>query len=100
MGMLSFIFTLILVVFVFTFVFKFLQDGPLEPLFSYYGGLFGTVVAFILSTIGFVVICGIIGIILPIIEWDLGLILGPIYCAYCWIFKKENKILCFLLNVK
>ena len=49
--------------------------------------------------IAFVVICGIIGLILPVFGWDLGFVLGPVYCAYCWIFKKENKVLKFMLNV-
>jgi hypothetical protein len=99
MGMLSFIFSTILGVFLICFIVKFLDNGPAEPFFSYYGGFFGTIVAFILSTIAFVVICGIIGLILPVFGWDLGFVLGPVYCAYCWIFKKENKVLKFMLNV-
>ena len=98
--MLSFIFTLILGVFIVTFIVKFLDNGPAEPIFSFYGGFFGTVVAFILSTIAFVVMCGVIGLVLPIIGWDLGFILGPVYCLYCWIFKKENKVLKFMMNIK
>ncbi|MBQ8785624.1 MAG: hypothetical protein IJZ59_06260 [Alphaproteobacteria bacterium] len=94
----SFIFSLILGVFLFGFILKML-DGPLSSFFSYYGGFFATIVAFILSTIGFVVICGVVGLIIPVIGWDLGFVLGPVYCLYCWIFKKENKLLKFILNV-
>lgn len=69
-----------------------------ERVFSFYGGLFGTLWAFALNTLEFCIICWLVGLLIPVISWELGLTLGPLYCLYCWIFNKENKLLSFLFG--
>lgn len=90
--MISLIFTFLVVCFIFGAL-KGAIGGICERVFHRYGGFFGTLWAFAINTIQFCIICWLVSLILPVISWDLGLTLGPLYCAYCWIFNKENKLL-------
>ncbi|MBR1648150.1 MAG: hypothetical protein IJ689_00955 [Alphaproteobacteria bacterium] len=70
----------------------------IDGLFDFYGGIMGTIIALIINTGQWCVICFAAGLIIPYIDFKLGLILGPIYCLYCWIFNHENKFLTWWFN--
>ena len=97
--MLSFIFSILAIAIVVGIVIGFIK-GPFSPLFAYYGGFLGTLLAFVINTFEWCFICFVVGCIIPFVDLGLGLILGPLYCLYCWVFDKENKLLNFVLGIK
>ena len=70
-----------------------------EKYFNFYGGLGGTILAYLLNLVEFCFVgwfLGLVTIRLGLhrwidLDWHLGLILGPIYTTYCWVKGVENK---------
>ena len=65
-------------------------------LLNFYGGLGGTILAYAINTIEWCVIAWLVGLLIPYVDSGLGCILGPLYCTWCWIFNKENKLIAIL----
>ena len=72
----------------------------LNNLFAFYGGILGTIIAFVINTFQWCFLAWLAGFIIPGVNAGLGIFLGPIYCAYCWICNKENKFLSIIFGIK
>ena len=80
-----------------------------DRFFSFYGGIVGTVIAYLINAFEFCFLAWLLGwLMLKLhlnflfiyggVDWKLGLILGPIYTTFCWITGKENLGLRILRN--
>ena len=64
-----------------------------------YGGILGTIVTFLINAVEFGFIFWLVGKIIPIVDWKLGMEIGVVYCGYCWLFRKENKMVGFIFDL-
>lgn len=80
-----------------------------EKYFSFYGGIGGTIMAYIINAFEACFLAWLLGMILLKlhlnflfvfggIDWKLGLYIGPFYTTCCWITGEENKGLKILRN--
>ena len=67
-------------------------------LLTFYGGILGTPLAYAINTIEWCFFAWLAGLVIPYIDLGLGFILGPLYCTWCWVFNKENKLISFLYS--
>lgn len=95
--MIGIIFTVIIVIFIGGFILGIL-NSIFERIFRMYGGFWGALWAYAINTLQFCIFCWLVSFVVPCIHWELGLTLGPLYCTYCLIFNKENKLLSWILG--